>query len=234
MKITLFSDPHTKHAQVEKDLPGGDVLICAGDIAGAGYKHEIQNFCHWFDSIKNYDHKIFIAGNRDRYFEDNPKEAREILKQYPSITYLEDDLYVILENDDYSKNIKIWGTPWQPDFFNWAFNLPRNSEIMKSKWDMIPNDIDILVTHGPPHGILDLSSYGNEHCGDELLKDTILEKKPKIQVFGHVHSDYGYTFNENTHFFNASMLSEGYYYRNKPFNIDFDKESGKLTFLNED
>ena len=62
LKITFISDTHTKHNQITKDLPGGDILIHAGDMSSMGYKHEIENFCKWFDGLDNYDNKIFIAG----------------------------------------------------------------------------------------------------------------------------------------------------------------------------
>ena len=88
MKITLISDTHTKHRQL--NLSGGDVLVHAGDLMNSGYiKHEIKDFLDWFDS-QNYDTKIFIAGNHDRAFEDDPAYIVELMKEYPGVTYLQD------------------------------------------------------------------------------------------------------------------------------------------------
>ena len=81
-KITFITDTHTKHKQLGGFLPGGDMLICAGDITSVGSLVEIENFCTWFDGINNYDHKIFIAGNHDWEFQDNPKNVLTILKDY--------------------------------------------------------------------------------------------------------------------------------------------------------
>ena len=146
-KITFISDTHTKHKHLTNDLPGGDILIHCGDISSRGYINEIKNFLEWFDGIKGYEYKIFIAGNHDFGFQDNPKECIELLKNYPSITYLEDNSIII-------DGIKIYGSPWQPRFHNWAFNVNRGWDIAQ-KWEKIPQDTDILITHGPLSTILD-------------------------------------------------------------------------------
>ena len=106
-KITFISDTHTKHKHLTNDLPGGDILIHCGDISSRGYKNEIENFLGWFDGIKGYEHKIFIAGNHDFGFQDNPKECAELLTNYPTVTYLEDNSVII-------DGIKIYGSPCSP------------------------------------------------------------------------------------------------------------------------
>jgi predicted phosphodiesterase len=231
MIITLISDTHNKHNQVTEFLPGGDLLIHAGDTSSMGYKYEIQDFLEWFNSLDTYTNKIFIAGNHDWGFQINKKWVTEELKKYPNITYLEDNLEIVNSEPDYQKGTKIWGSPWQPEFYDWAFNLPRNGEELKEKWDMIPNDIDILITHGPVHGHVDRILGQYEHLGCELLRDRLDIIKPKIHVCGHIHSGYGYIFNGNTHFINASVLGENYQFTNKPLTIDWDKESNSITFL---
>jgi Icc-related predicted phosphoesterase len=229
MKITFISDTHTKHNQITYDLPGGDLLIHAGDISSMGYKHEIQQFLKWFNKLDNYTHKIFIAGNHDWGFKDSPKMCQEILEFYDKVTYLEDNMELI--GDDYESSVKIWGSPWQPEFCNWAFNLPRNGEELKHKWDLIPQDIDILVTHGPAYGKLDKIIGEYENLGCELLTERIKIIKPKIHVCGHIHSGYGYVFDGETHFINASVLGEHYQYTNKPLTVEWDKETNQLNFL---
>lgn len=208
-KITFISDTHNKHNHL-KNLPGGDILIHAGDISSMGYKHEIQQFCKWF-KVQDYTHKIFIAGNHDWGFQNHPDQVAEILDFYAPIIYLQDQLIEV-------EGLKIWGTPWQPRFYNWAFNLDRGVEIQK-KWDLIPNDLDILITHGPAMGILDMVAGKFEPLGCQNLADTILQKKPKIHVCGHIHTGHGHFAGEHTWYFNASILDESYYPHFEPINI---------------
>ena len=228
-KITFISDTHTKHDKVNGFLPGGDILIHAGDLTGRGYLNEIDDFLKWFDKIDNYDTKIFIAGNHDFGFEDNPNQIKSLLTEYKTVDYLQDDL-LLVGKGDYEDMIKIWGTPWQPEFHNWAFNLPRG-EKLKEKWDMIPTNTDILITHGPPHGKLDYVPYSNMNVGCEELIKRVNEIKPKINVFGHIHEGYGYVFDGNTHFINAAVLNGRYEFQNKPINVLWDKNTNHLQFV---
>jgi predicted phosphodiesterase len=234
MIITFISDTHTKHRNITPDLPGGDMLIHAGDFMNAGYNPmEAIEFFHWFDNISNYDHKIFIAGNHDRWMEDKPEEAKGILTGYKTIDYLQDDWMIVGDSDPHDpdvKTAKIFGSPWQPEFYDWAFNLPRQGEDLREKWFWIPNDTDILITHGPAFGHCDEAPYGG-HVGCELLRERIDELKPKIHVFGHIHAGYGYKFHNGTHFFNASVLGERYNYDNKPMTVDWNPITNELNFI---
>ena len=228
-KITFISDTHTKHDKVNGFLPGGDILIHAGDLTGRGYLYEIDDFLKWFDKIDNYDTKIFIAGNHDFGFEDNPNQIKSLLTEYKTVEYLQDEL-LLVGKGDYEDMIKIWGTPWQPEFHNWAFNLPRGDKL-KEKWDMIPVDTDILITHGPPFGKLDYVPYDNVNVGCEELMKRVQEIKPKIHVFGHIHEGFGYVFDGTTHFINAAVLNGRYEFRNKPLTIDWDPETNQIEFI---
>jgi Icc-related predicted phosphoesterase len=228
-KITFISDTHTKHDKVNSFLPGGDILIHAGDLTGRGYLNEIDDFLKWFDKIDNYDTKIFIAGNHDFGFEDNPNQIKSLLTEYKTVDYLQDDL-LLVGKGDYEDMVKVWGTPWQPEFHNWAFNLPRG-EKLKEKWDMIPANTDILITHGPPFGKLDYIPYDGKNVGCEELIKRVNEIKPKINVFGHIHEGYGYVFDGNTHFINAAVLNGRYEFRNKPVNVLWDKNTNHLQFV---
>jgi Icc-related predicted phosphoesterase len=228
-KITFISDTHTKHDKVNGFLPGGDILIHAGDLTGRGYLNEIDDFLKWFDKIDNYDTKIFIAGNHDFGFEDNPNQIKSLLTGYKTVDYLQDDL-LLVGKGDYEDMVKVWGTPWQPEFHNWAFNLPRG-EKLKEKWDMIPANTDILITHGPPFGKLDYIPYDGKNVGCEELIKRVNEIKPKINVFGHIHEGYGYVFDGNTHFINAAVLNGRYEFRNKPINVLWDKNTNHLQFV---
>ena len=231
MVITFISDTHTKHRYCEDDLPGGDLLIHAGDIMNSGYdENDIWEFLEWFNKREQYKGHVFIAGNHDRYFENKPNETKNILREYPKVTYLQDKslLYV---NEDTNDACSIYGSPHQPTFHNWAFNLPRNGEELQNKWNNIPKDIDILITHGPAWGHLDIVPYGHLSVGCELLRERVDVIKPKIHVFGHVHSGYGYKFHNGTHFFNASVLDERYSYSNKPITIDWNPEYNTIKFI---
>ena len=227
-RITFISDTHTKHDKVSGFLTGGDLLVHAGDLTGRGYITEIENFMTWYDNIKNYDTKVFIAGNHDFGFENDNEKVKGLLTGYKTIEYLQDDLLMV--GDDYDKMVKIWGTPWQPEFHNWAFNLPRG-EKLKEKWDMIPMNTDILITHGPPFGKLDYVPYDSVNVGCEELMKRVEQIKPKIHVFGHIHEGYGYVFDGNTHFINAAVLNGRYEFRNKPITVDWDPETNELEFV---
>jgi Icc-related predicted phosphoesterase len=234
MRITLISDTHTKHDELSwdpSDLPGGDLLIHAGDIMNSGYNsNDITSFCKWFDGLEQYDHKVFIAGNHDRKFEDKPEQAMEIVNSYKWIDYLQDST---IEVGDDNETAKIYGSPWQPEFYSWAFNLPKGGPGLMSKWEAIPKDTDILITHGPPQEHLDMSGppYNEPNLGCALLREKVDEQPPKIHVFGHIHGGYGYKFHNGTHFFNASILNERYEYVNKPVTFDWNPNTNEITFI---
>jgi len=112
MKITFISDSHNKHKQITEDLPGGDLLIHAGDISSMGYKHEIQQFCKWFDSLTNYTSVVFIAGNHDFGFEKRPEETMEIV-QYSPWTTCQNHMPLPAATD-METLIKRYGSPGNP------------------------------------------------------------------------------------------------------------------------
>lgn len=229
MIITLLSDTHRKHKLVTNYIPKSDLILHAGDISSMGHEFEINEFVTWYDSLPS-DNKIFIAGNHDWGFQNNIKNVQKILNIYKSYKYLQDNSIHIKINND--PEIKIYGTPHQPYFCNWAFNLPRNGKELKEKWSLIPNDTDILITHTPAYGILDdVENKRGIHLGCELLTERIKEIKPKIHICGHIHSGRGYYFDGNTHFFNASVLGEQYEYAYTPFVIDWDPITNTIEFI---
>lgn len=232
MIISMISDTHTKHCQLE--LPGGDLLIHAGDLMNSGYNlHEVEDFCKWFDAQHKYDKKVFIAGNHDRAFENKPEEVKEILDRFPNLIYLQDEMFNLYSLDA-DKSVKIYGSPWQPEFYNWAFNLPKGGPGLMSKWEAIPKDTDILITHGPPQDHLDVSGppYNEPHLGCALLREKVDEQPPKIHIFGHIHGSYGYKFYNGTHFINAAVLDEDYKLRNKgPLTVDWNPETNEIEFI---
>lgn len=223
MKLTFISDTHTKHRNLV--LNGGDLLIHAGDIMNTGLnKNEIINFLSWF-ADQPYNHKIFIAGNHDWYFQRHSDEVKSLLETFEGeLTYLEDSGTVFGGQN-------IWGSPWQPEFNDWAFNLPRNGKELEEKWSMIPEDVDILISHCPPYGTLDRSSFSPIPLGCEVLSERLKVVKPKIHVFGHIHHSYGYVTDGSCHYFNASMLCDNYIYKHKPLNIEWDPNLNELEFV---
>ncbi len=195
IKFVCIADTHNKHDEI--DIPHGDVLLVAGDFTMMGRPREIRKFNLFLEGLP-HEYKVVIAGNHDFLFEREPQEAQALLT---NCIYLEDSSIEI-------SNIKIYGTPWQPEFMDWAFNLPRG-DIIKEKWDMIPEDTDILITHGPPYSICDKTIHGDpEGCVD--LLNAVRQVKPKYHIFGHIHEAYGIIKEEKTKYINASSVNVQY------------------------
>jgi hypothetical protein len=230
IRVTLLSDTHNKHKQVTGDLPGGDILLHSGDLTSMGYEHEIREFCKWFSKIEGYTHKIFIAGNHDWGFQDNVDKVKEILEFYSGITYLQDSEVKVKIGDE--REVKIYGAPWQPEFHGWAFNLPKNGPGLSTKWEGIPDDTDILLTHGPAFGILDtVDGRRSENLGCELMTERLEVLNVKLHNVGHIHTGYGYVRKGDTHHFNSSVLDERYNYSQKPMTVDWNPETNELEFV---
>lgn len=197
MKFISLSDTHGQHRKLI--LPKGDVLIHAGDVSKLGKQHEIEDFIDWFGN-QNFKYKLFIAGNHDFWFE--KATDLDLEKMIPKeIVYLNDSGIDI-------EGFFIWGSPITPWFYDWAFNKHRGDAIAKH-WELIPANTDILITHGPVHGILD-RTFSNIHVGCEDLKHAIDRIKPKVHICGHIHEGYGMLDKEETLFINASVLNLKY------------------------
>lgn len=209
-RFVLISDTHNLHDDVY--LPDGDAVLCAGDITNKGDLKDVAAFARWL-TFFGYKKYITICGNHDFAFENHKKtEARKILEDH-GITYLQDSF---CEFDGH----KIYGSPWQPWFFDWAFNLPRG-EALKEVWNKIPDDTSVLITHGPPANILDLAERGNEHTGCVDLLNRIKElKKLKLVLFGHIHEAYGQEEIDGVKYVNASICTLDYKPTNKPVIMD--------------
>ena len=204
MKIIAISDTHGQHRKLK--LPTGDMVIHAGDISKRGHPVEIEDFLDWFSNLK-FRHKVFIAGNHDFFLEDaHPDIIGRMIPK--NVIYLNDSGVEI-------DGLKIWGSPVTPYFHNWAFNRKRGAEI-KTHWDMIPGDTDILITHGPPFGILDETVYSKRTGCEELLL-RVYQIQPKYHIFGHIHEDYRVLAKRETTFVNASVLDDRYELMNQPF-----------------
>ena len=207
MKIIFISDTHGQHSQL--NLPEGDMVIHAGDVSKRGGMNEIEDFLGWFESLP-HAHKIFTVGNHDFLAEMNPSVFRQLIPD--NCIYLENTGVVV-------EGIRLWGSPITPWFYDWAFNRQRGADIAKN-WAKIPLDTDIVITHGPPHDILDMTIRG-DLTGCEDLKNRLDAVKPRIHVFGHIHEAYGQKTIGETTFINASVLNEHYKLTNAPIVFDF-------------
>jgi Icc-related predicted phosphoesterase len=206
MRVVFISDTHNKHRKVV--LPAGDMLIHAGDVSGRGTQSEIEDFLNWF-SAQPHQYKIFIAGNHDFFIQQNPQKFKKILPS--TIIYLQDEMVEI-------EGRKIYGSPWTPTFMNWAFMKEKGEDIAQI-WRQIPNDIDVLITHGPAFGTLD-KIYSGLPVGCEHLALELGRIKPKYFLFGHIHEDYGLRERDGIIFMNGAVLNERYVLKNEALVFD--------------
>lgn len=211
MKIWHISDTHTFHELLV--VPEGiDMVIFSGDCSNPrdpyNNEPEVRRFIDWFSALP-IKHKIFVAGNHDSSIEKGLVTKQDFNEN--GIIYLENE-HVIVEG------IKIFGSPYTPEFGQWSFMKARPK--LDRIWDKaIPDDSDIVIVHGPPKGILDKSYDRNgnmEACGDKSLLNKIIKVKPKLMLFGHIHNcddiiNAGtYKFSTyDTIFSNGSVVTDG-------------------------
>ncbi len=207
MKIVAISDTHSYHREVT--IPDGDVLVFAGDLSrGAGTPQEIKDFNTWLGELP-HKHKIMIPGNHDFPFQTMPSMA----------PYLITKADLLIDQEIVIDGVKFYGSPWQPWFHDWAYNLDRG-EPLREKWAKIPDDTDVLITHGPPHGILDVVRRGGMNVGCEDLAKRVVEIAPKVHIFGHIHESYGQLDFGGTLYVNASICTLWHEPTNPPVIID--------------
>lgn len=191
MRIVAVADTHTFHDDLHS-IPDGDLFVHAGDLCRGGRLEEVRASAAWLRTLP-HRYKIVVAGNHDWCFVNEPQVACEILGS--DILYLQD-----AEAD--IDGIRFWGSPWQPRFNDWAFNLPRG-EALASKWALIPEGIHVLVTHGPPYGIGDCSG-DPVRLGCQDLREAVRRVRPLLHVFGHIHQDGGVWREEGVWFANVT------------------------------
>lgn len=206
LRLVVLSDTHGLHGDLE--VPPGDVLIHAGDLTRRGDLEEVRAFDAFLAGLE-HRHKLVIAGNHDFCFERRPAAARALLRH---AVYLEDEAVEVA-------GVRFYGSPWQPWFYDWAFNLRRGPEIA-AKWRLIPEDTDVLVTHGPPLGHGDRTARGDRAgCAD--LLERIRRVRPRYHLFGHIHEAYGSSADETTTYVNASTCDLAYRPVNRPVVLDY-------------
>jgi Icc-related predicted phosphoesterase len=226
MKIWHISDTHAMHGwlQVPTDV---DMVIHSGDCSNPSNPYlnepEVRNFIEWYASLP-IKHKIFVAGNHDTSIEKRLVRSSDFTDA--GIIYLENDF-------DQIEGLVIWGTPITPTFgTGWAWNRDRSK--MDKLWKSIPENTDIVISHGPPKGVLDLSydrANNLEFCGCNAMKKNMLRLQPKAVLFGHIHNFQDITNSGimkvhgcNTIFSNGSCAQDG-----KFFNMNYLNHGNIIT-----
>ena len=191
LRIVAVADTHTFQSELGA-LPDGDVFVHAGDLCRAGTLDELGPVAAWIRALP-HRHKVVVPGNHDGCFAATPRAARALLG---------DGVTVLLDEAAAIAGLRFWGSPWQPAFHDWAFNLPRGAALAE-KWALIPPGTDVLVTHGPPAGLGDRSGYeGRRGC--DALRARVEAIAPRLHLFGHIHQDGGAWQRGATHFANVT------------------------------
>lgn len=208
MRLVLISDTHGLHAGLPA-LPDGDVLVHAGDVSNVGKVHQIDDFLAWF-AAQPHRHKVFVAGNHDWAFE----QQHALM-----VAHIPNDVHYLRDAGVWIDGRYFYGSPWQPEFCDWAFNLPRGPQLA-ARWDAIPDDTNVLVTHGPPMGILDEANWRRQVGCEDLRRRVAELPKLELHVFGHIHEAYGRVEHAGVTYVNASTCTREYYPTNPPIIID--------------
>ena len=178
MKIAFLSDTHMAHRRIA--VPAVDLLVHAGDITRRGTREELDDFLEWL-AVQPATTKLFVAGNHDRICESQPSYVRARAAEL-GLVYLEDETVEI-------GGLVVHGSPATPAFRSMAFNRERGADIRRA-WERVPREVDLLVTHGRPKGLGDRTFFG-VHVGCEELRARLVEVRPRLHVFGHIHEAFG-------------------------------------------
>lgn len=217
MKIVGISDVHGKWSKLT--IPECDLLISCGDYSFRGERHMVRDFHTWLHK-QPAKHIISVQGNHEVWVQEQFQMAKGLaLEACPRVHFIDEGLVEI-------DGVKVWCSAWTPWFHNWAWNAQRGDEI-KKHWDLIPDDVDILVTHGPPVNVLDevrqkmFDGEHVEHVGCWDLARAVERIKPDLHFFGHIHGGYGQLHKDGTSFYNSSCCDEMYMATNAPHVVDY-------------
>lgn len=194
--VACLSDTHLRHGDIV--VPDADILIHAGDACGMGEEWEMADFHEWMFSLP-HRHKVYVPGNHDWDTQRRPAYWRSMFASL--------GMHCLIDETVEIEGLRIYGSPWQPEFCGWAWNLPRGRPL-REKWDAIPRNTDVLVTHGPPFGILD--RVADRDCGCHDLLATVRRRQLKLHVFGHIHASRGQYVRWGCRFVNAAVCDERY------------------------
>ena len=222
MKIVIMSDTHLLSQDIIP-VPSGDILVHCGDCLNRGDFKELPRFLNWFFGL-DFPYKILIPGNHDFCFDNEYKHLS--LKEVTKFNGAGQQVHLLIDQSIEIEGVKFYGSPWQGSLPFWA--CYRDKKFRKLAWASIPNNLDFLITHVPPHGILDQAyswadgCYGKSkkvNAGSKLLRTSVLKKTPKYHVFGHIHEANGIHNQEGITFINAAVLDRNYKYKNPPIVI---------------
>lgn len=215
MRLVIVSDTHD---QYHYTVPDGDVLIHCGDFTLDSTRDEFERFNDWCARLSH--RVIAISGNHESALQEATPYGKLLL---PNCIYLEDSGVEI-------GGVKFYGSPWTPWFYDYAFNFGRYDDAQARRtWAKIPEDTDVLITHGPPHGRLDMLPRDKEHVGDRHLRERVDAIKPALHAFGHIHVARGVLPTKETLFVNAAMCNEQYHLVRKPVVVDLERRNGRIV-----
>jgi len=249
LRVVCISDTHSQtdnsKLSVIEQFPRGDVLLHAGDFTNIGQPKEVYEFNKWLGLLP-HPVKIVIAGNHDLMFQPEhlhtkwtrfglePSKVKQQMETLgvSHVRELLTNCTFLQDSETEVCGVRIYGSPWQPEFCDWAFNLPRGQACL-DKWNLIPAGIDILLTHGPPVGYGDLTSDAVRAGCVELLHTIQHRVKPKYHVAGHIHGGYGMTTDGDTVYINASTCDHRYRPIHPPiiFDVQIPKGHSKRELL---
>ena len=191
MRVVCISDTHELHRELK--VPGGDLLIHAGDFTffGKGTK-AILDFNDWLGDLP-HRYKVLTCGNHEYAMEADP-----------SLRHLFTNATVLLNESVIVGPAKVWGSPLT-QHYGGAFGRSNAADRVRA-YNAIPMDTDILITHGPPYGVLDSAEEYPGPSGDPELREAVLRVKPVLHVFGHAHGGYGVRNTRHTMFVNAALF----------------------------
>jgi Icc-related predicted phosphoesterase len=227
MIIDCVADLHGYYPELE----GGDLLVIAGDLTAGDTIDEYLEFSDWL-TLQKYERKIIIAGNHDNLAQEGIDVELGYVKIARVVPILSDKAVYLCDSGTEFEGLKIWGSPWTPWFHGVnprcnAFMLHEGR--LEAKFELIPDDTDILVTHGPAFGILDTvkrinfddrddSRAGSRSLSKYVFKHTC-QQRSFLHVFGHIHESYGKIRIGAADFVNCSHVNECYEPVNKPIRI---------------
>lgn len=216
VRFVCVSDTHGKHEKLTH-LPYGDVLVHTGDLTSFGEVKQLESFRRWFES-QPHPHKVVIAGNHDISLDSELCSKRKghgdvygAESQAAAAAALTSDEFLFLRDEAaVVAGYRLYGSAYQPEFCDWAFQLERGKPPLWDKWRAIPGDTEVLLTHGPPACFRD-TTHRHERAGCvDLLHEVQTRVKPLVHIFGHIHESNGSSFDGTTVFVNASTCDLRY------------------------
>ena len=200
MRVAAISDTHGRENWT---IPPCDVFVHAGDITGCGSLQETAAFAaklrERMQSPDGPEYAVIVPGNHDACFELLPE---------PTLTLFGPRVHVLLNESIVLNGIRFFGSPWTPPFMRWPFMA--DEQRLTALYEVMPGEVDVLVTHGPPLGILD-PGWRTAHAGSTALAEAVRVRRIQHHVFGHLHAGGGCMVQqERTVFSNVAACDDAY------------------------